>query len=185
MALLVVLETLTPAERTAFLLYDVFGYSFSEVAKIVGRRSDAVRQLAARARRSVQAHQPRYPSSAAEQRHVVKAFLTAASAGELTGLIELLDPEVSFRSDGGGLLPAAGKVFVGVDRVGRILAAMAAHYAGAFDAVIVDVNGAAGLLIDHGGELSVVALTVDDGRIREIDVIRNPHKLRRLPRRAR
>lgn len=185
MALLVVLETLTPAERTAFLLHDVFGYSFSEVAKIVGRRSDAVRQLAARARRSVQAHRPRYPSSAEEQRHVVKAFLAAASAGELTGLIELLDPEVSFRSDGGGLLPAAGKVFVGVDRVGRILAAMAAHYAGAFDAVIVDVNGAAGLLIDHAGELSVVALTVDGGRIREIDVIRNPHKLRRLPRHAR
>lgn len=185
MALLVVLETLTPAERIAFVLHDVFGYSFSEVAQIVGRRPDAVRQLAARARRSVKVQRPRHPPNAEEQRRVLEAFLVAATAGELAGLIELLDPEVSFRSDGGGQLPAAGKVFTGADRVAQILAAMAVHYAGAFDAVIVDVNGEPGLLIDHDGEPSVVSLTVDGGRIREINVIRNPHKLRHLHRTAR
>lgn len=185
MALLVVLETLTPAERSAFLLHDVFDYPFSEVGQIVGRTPGAVRQLAARARRSVKAQCPRQPPSAGQQRRVVEAFLAAATAGELAGLFELLDPEVSFRSDGGGLLRAAGKVFVGADRVAQILSAMGAHYAGEFDAVIVDVNGVPGLLIDHHGELNVVSLSVDGGRIREINVIRNPHKLRHLHRPAR
>jgi len=107
MALLIVLESLSPAERSAFLLHDVFGYSFGEVARIVGRTPQATRQLAARARNAVEARRPRYPATEDEQRKAVEAFLTATENGDIATLLELLDPEVTFRSDGGGLVPAA------------------------------------------------------------------------------
>jgi len=182
MALLVVLESLTPAERSAFLLHDVFGYSFEQVAGIVGRGPQAARQLAARARRRVEAERPRYPATATQQRQLVEAFLTAASGGDITTLLTLLDEEVEFRSDGGGRVPAAGEVLRGSKRVAGVLAAMAGHYTGAFEARIVEVNGAPGLLVESDGIVSVLAFTVDDGRIRAIDLIRNPDKLRHLSR---
>jgi RNA polymerase sigma-70 factor (ECF subfamily) len=182
MALLVVLESLTPPERSAFLLHDVFGYSFEQVAGIVGRSPQATRQLAARARRHVEAARPRYPATAAEQRQLLEAFLTAASSGDVEALLALLDPDVEYRSDGGGRVPAAGQVLRGAERVASALAAMAAHYRGALEAAVVDVNGTPGLLVEGEGTVSVVALTVDAGRIRAIDVIRNPDKLRHLAR---
>jgi RNA polymerase sigma-70 factor, ECF subfamily len=182
MALLVVLESLTPSERSAFLLHDVFGYSFEQVAGIVGRSPQAARQLAARARRHVEAARPRYPATAEQQRELVEAFLAAASGGDVGALLGLLDPEVEFRSDGGGRVPAAGQVLRGAERVAGVLAAMADHYRGAFEAEVVEVNGAPGLLVESDGAVSVVALTVDDGRIRAIDVIRNPDKLHHLAR---
>lgn len=180
MALLVVLESQAPAERCAFLLHDVFGYPFAEVATIVGRSPQATRQLATRARRAVEARRPRRPADAEQQRQVVQAFLTAAAGGNVAGLLALLDPDVRYRSDGGGMVTAARKSITGAARVARVLTAMAAHYAGRFNARIVNVNGAAGLLIDQGGEPTVVAFSLDRGRIREIDVIRNPDKLRHL-----
>jgi RNA polymerase sigma-70 factor (ECF subfamily) len=182
MALLVVLESLTPPERSAFLLHDVFGYSFEQVAGIVGRSPQATRQLAARARRHVEAARPRYPATAAEQRQLLEVFLTAASSGDVEALLALLDPEVEYRSDGGGRVPAARQVLRGAERVASALAAMAAHYRGAFETAVVEVNGAPGLLVEGEGTVSVVALTVDAGRIRAIDVIRNPDKLRHLAR---
>jgi RNA polymerase sigma-70 factor, ECF subfamily len=182
MALLVVLESLTPAERSAFLLHDVFGYSFEKVAGIVGRSPQAARQLAARARRHVEAARPRYPATAAQQRQLLEAFLAAAASGDLEALLALLDPQVEYRSDGGGRVPAAGQVLRGAERVANALAAMAAHYRGALEAAVVEVNGAPGLLVEGQGTVSVVALTVDAGRIRAIDVIRNPDKLRHLAR---
>lgn len=183
MAMLVVLESLTPAERGAFLLHEVFGYSFTEVARIVRRMPEAARQLAARARRSVAAHRPRFPASAEEQCRIVEAFLGAAQEGELATLLELLDPDVTYRSDGGGLVPPAPHPLIGADPVAWALVAMAHQFQGEFAAKIADVNGAPGLVIDNNGELNVVAFTVDGGRIGSIDGIRNPDKLRHLAKR--
>ncbi len=181
MALLVVLEALSPAERSAFLLHDVFGYSFSEVAEIVGRTPQATRQLANRGRKAVEARRPRYPAGPDEQREVVSAFHTATENGDLAALLELLDPEVTFRSDGGGLVNAARKVFTGAERVARIFTAMAGHFGDRFRMTPIVVNGSPGLLMETGGPPTVVAFTLDQGRISEIDLVRNPEKLRTLP----
>ncbi|MCP9972547.1 hypothetical protein LUX57_51945 [Actinomadura madurae] len=102
MALLVVLERLSPAERTAFVLHDVFGVPFPEIAEVVGRTPAAVRQLASRARRQVEDGRPRTPVTEAEQRELVTAFAAACQNGDLPGLIALLDPDVVLRGDGGG-----------------------------------------------------------------------------------
>ena len=110
MAMLVVLESLSPAERSAFLLHDVFGYSFPEVADVVGRTPEATRQLATRARHAVEARRPRYPAAPDQQREVISAFHAAAEEGDVASFLELLDPAVAFRSDGGGVVSAARKV---------------------------------------------------------------------------
>jgi len=180
MALLVVLEALSPAERGAFLLHDVFGYSFSEVARIVGRTPQATRQLATRARHAVEARRPRYPASPDEQREVISAFHAATENGDLAALLELLDPSVAFRSDGGGLVNAAGKVFTGAERVARIFTAIARHFGDQLQMTPIVVNGAPGLLMETRGSPSVVSFTLDRGRIIEIDSVRNPEKLRTL-----
>ncbi len=182
MALLVMLESLSPAERSAFLLHDVFGYAFTEVAEIVGRTPAATRQLATRARQAVEARRPRYPAGADEQRRVVEAFVTATENGDIASLMELLDPAVTFRADGGGRVPAARKMFVGAERVTRIFAAMAQHFGEDFRLSRIVVNGAAGILLDTGGGLGVMALTLDGGRISAIDIVRNPAKLGTLHR---
>jgi RNA polymerase sigma-70 factor, ECF subfamily len=177
MALLIVLEALSPAERSAFLLHDVFGYSFAEVARIVGRTPQATRQLATRARQAVEARRPRYPAGSDEQREVVSAFHAATENGDLAALIELLDPAVTFRSDGGGRVNAARKVFTGAERVGRIFTAMAGHFGDRFRMSPIGVNGKPGLLMETGGSLTVIAFTLDRDRICEINLIRNPDKL--------
>ncbi|HET7047266.1 MAG TPA: RNA polymerase sigma factor SigJ [Solirubrobacteraceae bacterium] len=177
MALLVVLESLSPAERSAFLLHDVFGYSFNEVAQIVGRTPAAARQLATRGRHAVEARRPRYPAGLEQQREVVSAFQAAAQNGDVGSLIELLDPAVTFRSDGGGVVNAARTVFSGAERVARIFIAMAGHFGDQFRMRPIVVNGAPGLLLETGEYPSVIAFNVDQGRISEIDVVRNPEKL--------
>jgi RNA polymerase sigma-70 factor (ECF subfamily) len=181
MAMLIVLEALSPAERSAFLLHDVFGYSFSEVADILGRTPQATRQLATRARQAVEARRPRYPAKREEQREVVSAFHEAAENGDIASLLELLDPAVTFRSDGGGVVNAARKVFTGAERVARIFTGLAAHFGDQLRMSPILVNGAPGLLMETRGSPSVVAFTLNDGRISEIDVVRNPEKLRALP----
>jgi RNA polymerase sigma-70 factor (ECF subfamily) len=180
MAMLIVLESLSPAERSAFLLHDVFGYSFDEVARIVDRTPAATRKLAARARAAVEARRPRYPAPAAEQREIVAAFMDAAHNGDIAALLELLDPSVTFRSDGGGLVPAARRAFTGAERVARIFTAMSGHYGEQFAGSPITVNGAPGLLLNVGGSHSVVAVTIDAGRIASLDVMRNPNKLTTL-----
>lgn len=180
MAMLIVLESLSPAERSAFLLHDVFGYSFDEVARIVDRTPAATRKLAARARAAVEARRPRYPAPAEEQRQIVAAFLDAAQNGDIAALLELLDPSVTFRSDGGGLVPAARKVFIGAERVAGIFAAMSGHYRERYRGSPVTVNGAPGVLMNVGGSPSVIAVTIDGGRITSLDVMRNPDKLTTL-----
>jgi RNA polymerase sigma-70 factor (ECF subfamily) len=184
MAMLIVLESLSPAERSAFLLHDVFGYSFEEVARIVDRTPAATRKLAGRARDAVEARRPRYPARAQEQRQIVEAFLGATQDGDIASLLALLDPSVTYRSDGGGLVPAARTVFTGAERVARIFTAMARHYGALFTGSAIAVNGAPGLLLEIGHDLSVVAVTVDRGRITSLDIIRNPDKLTTLGRGA-
>jgi RNA polymerase sigma-70 factor (ECF subfamily) len=177
MALLVVLESLSPAERSAFLLHDVFGYSFSEVAQIVGRTPAATRQLATRGRHAVEARRPRYPADVEQQREVIAAFQAAVQNGDIGSLIEVLDSAVTFRSDGGGVVNAARTAFTGADRVARIFTAMAGHFGEQFRMRPIVVNGAPGLLLDTGEYPSVIAFSIDQGRINEIDVVRNPDKL--------
>ncbi len=180
MALLVVLEQLSPAERTAFVLHDVFSMPFPEIAEVVGRSPAAVRQLASRARRHVEGTRPRLPATGAEQRELVDAFMAACRQGDLPGLIALLDPDVVLRSDGGGKVSTLPKIVHGAGRVAHALV----HYGRAayFQVHTADVNGAPGVAVRHeDGVLTVIAFTVDAGRITAIDGVRNPDKLTRVP----
>ncbi|MFB4318793.1 RNA polymerase sigma factor SigJ [Actinomadura sp. 21ATH] len=176
MALLLVMESLSPAERTAFLLHDVFGLSFDEVADVVGRSPAAVRQLASRARRHVAEGRPRFPPTPDQQRQVVTAFAAACRDGDLDGLMSLLDPQVVCRGDGGGKVSALPTEEVGAERVARLLVSFVREPLR--EMWIATVNGAAGLVLrGEDGVLSVASLTVDGGRITALDVVRNPDKL--------
>jgi RNA polymerase sigma factor (sigma-70 family) len=178
MALLIVLESLSPAERSAFLLHDVFGYSFDEVARIVDRTPQATRQLASRARHAVEARRPRFPASDDEQRAVVEAFLDATREGDIAKLLEILDPNVVLTGDGGGLVPAVREVF-GAEPLVQTFQGFLKRVA-SFDSRIVDVNGSPGAVTVADGNVSVMSFTIDGGRITAIDVVRNPEKLRTL-----
>jgi len=181
-ALLFVLERLTPAERTAFILHDVFGYSFDEVSAVVGRTPAAARQLASRARRHVVEQRPRQSGTAQDQQRAVTAFAAAAAGGDLEALLAVLDPDVVMRSDGGGRVHAARKPLVGADRVSRAMLRLARKFAGRWEMRFVDVNGLPGMVtVDREDrEVSVVAFTVDAGRITTIHIQRNPDKLAHL-----
>jgi RNA polymerase sigma-70 factor, ECF subfamily len=179
-ALLVVLERLSPAERTAFLLHDVFDLPFDKVAAVVGRSPAAVRQLASRARAHVEAGQPRFPASDEEGGRIVAAFALAWQEGDHDALLGLLDPEAVMRADGGGQVNAARKPIEGAERIARALVALGR--AGARAGRVTTgrfawVNGAPGLVVDDGETLSVVSLTIDDGRVVALDIVRNPEKL--------
>lgn len=177
MALLIVLESLSPAERSAFLLHDVFGYSFEEVARVVDRTPAATRQLASRARQAVEARRPRCPADADQQREVVDAFRAATEQGDIQSLLALLDPDVVMRSDGGGIVPAAHEVLLGAERVASLLTRLANHFRGTFRTSPITVNGAPGILFEAGDQPTIISLTIDDGRIVSVDAVRNPEKL--------
>jgi RNA polymerase sigma-70 factor (ECF subfamily) len=183
MALLVVLERLSPPERTAFVLHDVFGLPFEEVAEVVGRTLSAVRQLASRARRHVDDGTPRFPATREEHAGVVVAFAAAWKAGDVEGLLRMLDPDVAFRADGGGKVTAIVRPLHGAERVAETLMGLARvnERAGRKTrAGLLDVNGLPGLLLYDGELLSVASFTIDGGRIVAIDVVRNPDKLRHV-----
>ena len=179
LALLVVLETLTPAERLAFVLHDVFGVSFDEIAGVVDRSPAAARQLASRARRRVQAARAEPDADLADQRRVVDAFLAAARAGDFEALLAVLDPDVVLRTDGGGHGPLARPPVVGRARVGEVLRTQARTFAPLGRPALV--NGGPGVIVGPPGRvLAVVGLTVTRGLIREIDIVGDPAKLRSL-----
>lgn len=181
-ALLLALEALSPAERTAWVLHDLFGVPFPEVATTVGRTPVAVRQLAARARAHVRAHTPRVPVSPAEHRRVLERFLAAASGGDLAALVAVLDPEVVLTSDGGGVVNAARRPVVGADRVARFLRGVSGKIPSDAQVVLLDVNGADGIGVLEAGRLtSVTVLTVDAGRVVRVDLVRAPAKLAAFP----
>jgi RNA polymerase sigma-70 factor, ECF subfamily len=182
-ALLVVLERLSPAERTAFLLHDVFDLPFEKVATVVGRSPAAVRQLAARARAHVEAGQPRFPAGAEEEAQIVGAFAIAWIEGDHEALLGLLDPDAVMRSDGGGKVTAAARPLVGADRTIRALIGFkraAARHGVEPEGRFARVNGATGMVIREPDATNVYSLTIDAGRITAIDVVRNPDKLRHV-----
>jgi RNA polymerase sigma-70 factor, ECF subfamily len=182
-ALLVVLEHLSPAERTAFLLHDVFELPFDKVGEVVGRSPAAVRQLAARARAHVEEGKPRFPADAEEEQRIVIAFALAWQEGDHEALLGVLDPDAVFRADGGGKASAAGKPLHGADRIARALLGLrrAAERRGQErTGRLARVNGAPGVVIVEAHGASVVSLTIDAGRIVAVDIVRNPDKLRGL-----
>ena len=182
LAVLVVLESLSASERIAFVLHDVFGYAFDEVAQALDSTPQAARQHASRARRAVEARRPRFPATPEQQREVIVAFDRAAREGDVAELLSLLHPDVVFTTDGGGLVTAARKPVEGADRVARTVKALAAKGGRDVAFEMVDVNGMPGLRgTGLDGVAMVMSFTVDDGQIVAIDVQRNPEKLRRLP----
>jgi RNA polymerase sigma-70 factor, ECF subfamily len=174
-----VLETLTPAERLAFVLHDMFALPFEEIAPIVGRTPVATRQLASRARRRVQGAAPNTDVDLTAQRAVVDAFLAAARAGDFDALVAVLDPDVVFRVDRGAL-PAAARepaVVRGAADVARTTLRRGARFAQFARPALV--NGAAGLVITPGHRpIAVIGFTVAEGRVVEIDLVADPDKLR-------
>jgi len=180
LALLVVLESLTPAERLAFVLHDVFAIPFDEIAPVVDRSPAATRQLASRARRRVRAQAPEPDADIAVQRRVVDAFLAAARQGDFEALLQVLDPNVVLRVDGGPNAPPpfARPPIVGAEAVAR----GAVGFRGAADRIEpVIVNGAPGMLVRFPARSLVAAFTVANARIVAIDIIADPDKLRGLP----
>jgi len=178
LALLVVLEALAPPERLAFVLHDMFAVPFDEIAPIVGRSPDAARQLASRARRRVQGEATVPDTDLGRQREVVDAFFAAARDGDFDALVAVLDPDVVLRSDGGVLRPDASVVVRGATTV----AAQALTFARLSPFVRPAlVNGAAGVVVaPRGRPFSVMAFTVKDGKIVEIDGLADPERLRQL-----
>ena len=180
LALLVVLETLTPAERLAFVLHDVFGVPFDEIAPVIDRTPGAARQLAARARRRVQSA-PKPDPDLARQRKVVDAFLTAARAGNMRGLLEVLDPDVVFRADVGVAIAGPAFPVVGAQAVAERVLQTAPRFAPHATPAIV--NGQAGAVFaPDGGPVGVIGFTVVNDLIAGIDLIADPDKLRRITR---
>lgn len=176
LALLVVLETLSPPERLSFVLHDIFGVPFDEIAAMVERTPDAARQLASRARRRIQAEAPSPDADLAVQRQVVDAFLAASRKGDFEALLRVLDPDVVFRTDGGGTGPLARPALIGRDAVARQLVRFGPRFAGYARPAVV--NGAAGAVVPDapGQPLIVVGFTVRGGRIAAIDLNGDPAK---------
>jgi len=175
-AMLVVLETLSPLERAVFVLREVFGFEYDEIATATERSPAAVRQLASRARNHVQARRPRVdPPANTEQ--IVAEFFAAASTGRVEPLLELLAPDVVLRSDGGGKKKAALNPIHGADKVARFLAAVVPQDA-VIDVRTGVVNGAPSLFLYLDGELdSIGTVTTENGLVKEIYLVRNPDKL--------
>jgi RNA polymerase sigma-70 factor (ECF subfamily) len=179
LALLVVLDTLAPAERLAFVLHDTFAFPFDEIAPLIGRTPEAARQLASRARRRVRgAAVPAPDSDLARQRAVVDAFFAAARGGDFDGLVAVLHPEVVLRADFGPRRPRAPKEFRGAEVVARQALSGALPAARLHPAL---VNGAAGVVVTiYGRAFAVMGFSVAEGKIVEIDAIADPDRVRRI-----
>jgi RNA polymerase sigma-70 factor (ECF subfamily) len=184
MALLVVLETLTPLERAVFVLDEVFGYSHAEIAEILGRRPAAIRQLAHRAREHVHARRPRYQADPGLRRQVTERFVAAVSGGDLPSLLHLLAPQVTLWADGGGKAPAAGlRPVHGRDKVARLLVSGVSRAPQGLGVRYRQVNGDPAALLFVGDApfaVIVLDLTPDGGQVSGIYTVTNPDKLARV-----
>jgi RNA polymerase sigma-70 factor (ECF subfamily) len=179
LALFVVLETLTPPERLAFVLHDMFSVPFDEIAQILDRSPDAARQLASRGRRRVRGATPVPDADLAQQREVVNAFLAASRAGDFDALVAVLDPDAVFRVDAGADSPLARGPITGASEVAALVLARGSRFAPHARPALV--NGTAGFVVGSGDALvAVVGFTVANGRIVEIDLITDRSKLRRV-----
>jgi RNA polymerase sigma-70 factor (ECF subfamily) len=181
--LMIALERLSPLERAAFLLHDVFGESFNDVAKSLGREPAACRQLAARARDHVRAEKPRFPVERKHGLEIARAFFAASRSGEIGHLGQMLAEDVSFYSDGGGKRPAAARVMVGWNEVTRTFAAIRRLMGGRTGTLVryAYINGLPGFVSrEPDGVLQTTALLIDDGKVKAVYVMRNPDKLQHL-----
>jgi RNA polymerase sigma-70 factor (ECF subfamily) len=178
MAFLVVLDSMTPAERVAFILHEVFGYPFAEVAQIVGRTPAACRQLASSARRRLRTAQaPVTPT--AQQAGIVRAFKQAWQATDIAALVGLLDPHATVTADGGGLVSAALRPIQGGEQIARYLVELAVRAPSNVRFLERTVNGQPGLVAQQDGVIvTVYAFDLAGGRITHIWAVRNPNKLR-------
>ena len=183
-AMLVLLESLSPEQRAVLLLRDVFDYPYHEIAAIVGKSEDNVRQLATRARRHVEEHRPRFQTTREQQEELATRFFAAAEQGDLAGLEALLSADVTLTGDGGGKVPALAQAVRGRSRVAALLVTFDRTRANVHGTSVrrVEVNGGPGrLLLDADGRLlSVWALDIADGQITAISSIVNPDKLAHL-----
>ena len=191
LALLVVLESLSPLERAVFVLREAFGYSHAEIADILGRNEAAIRQLAIRARNHVQARRPRFDSDPSTRREVTERFLQATSRGDLAGLLEVLAPGVTLVADGGGLVRAPRMPLQGADAVARFFVGVSRPEVIAswlqlpgpdqlpdLRLVQVALNGEPGIVVlAEGKPITAIVLEVGDKRVQAIQLIANPEKL--------
>jgi RNA polymerase sigma-70 factor (TIGR02957 family) len=174
MAMLLVLETLTPTERAVFVLREVFDLAYDEIAEAIGKNPAAVRQIAHRAREHVAARRPRAPVSPAETRDALEAFRRAVETGDLQHLLDILAPDVVLLTDGGGVVQAALAPVAGADMVARVLGRIAA----AASLQPAQVNGYPALIVRLNAQIdTVIALRIDDGLITGLYAVRNPQKL--------
>jgi len=186
LAMLVVLESLTPDERAVFVLREVFGFSYAEIGAALGRSDAAVRQLAHRAREHVQARRPRFEVDWDQQREVTDRFLAAAAGGDIGGLVSVLAPDVTLLTDGGGKARAALRPITGAAKVARFFAAIATRpYMGVqiadMDVADAEINGTPGTLITAGGRpIAALTFVVSGGRVTAIQLVSNPDKLTAL-----
>lgn len=181
LAVLVVLESLSPLERAVFVLREAFGYPYAEIATMLDRAEPAVRQLAGRARKHVDERRPRYDVDPVERRELTERFLAAAAGGDLDDLMSLLAPDVRLVADS-GLAKAPVRVIESADKVGRFV--HGASRQGIADATFrfMEINGGPALVVLSGGKVdSVFQLDVVDSRIQSIYIVRNPEKLLSLP----
>jgi RNA polymerase sigma-70 factor (ECF subfamily) len=181
LAVLVVMESLSPLERAVFVLREAFGYPYAEIAAMLDREEPAVRQLAGRARRHVEERRPRYEVDPERRRDLTERFLEAASGGDMEGLMRLLAPDVRLVGDSGGKARAPRRVVETADKVARFVVGAARRGLLGLSFRLAEVNGGPAVVVfDHGGIDSVMQADVVDGRIQSLYIVRNPDKLRGL-----
>jgi RNA polymerase sigma-70 factor, ECF subfamily len=181
-ALLYVLEKLSPVERAGFLLHEAFGFSFEEIAKILGKSPATCRKLVSRARGRIRSEKPRFTVTNREHEELLKRFLDACRAGDLEPLVEILEDSVTLYSDSGGKAAAAARILVGRNEIVRFLTNVFRNRSTMFaGARIVSFNGASGILFFEEGQVATaISLEIQNGKIVGIFAHRNPDKLRRF-----
>lgn len=186
LAVLVVLESLSPLERAVFVLREAFGFPFAEIAEVLERGEPAVRQLATRARRHVEERKPRFEVDPGQQRALTERFLKAAVEGDLKGLLALLAPDVRLVADSAGQAKAPRRIITSADKVGRFLAAVGPEGGEIVDGFrLLEINGAIGVLAPMEGQQDTAfVLDVADGLIHSVYVIRSPEKIALLKERS-
>jgi RNA polymerase sigma-70 factor (ECF subfamily) len=183
MAMLLVLETLAPAERAVFVLRDVFDLAYEEIAEAIGKNPAAVRQIAHRARTHVAARRPRVGVSRTETKDALEAFRRAAETGDLQSLLDILAPDVVLLGDGGGIKQTVARPIVGAGKVGRLLVAALGRITAGASLRAAQVNGHPALILELNGAIdTVIAVRLDEGRITGLYAVRNPEKLSHMDR---
>jgi RNA polymerase sigma-70 factor (ECF subfamily) len=183
MAFLVLLESLTPLERAALLLREVFGFGYDEIARILDRSEEACRQLVSRGRKRLGDPRPRFEADPGRRRELTEQFLAAVGSGDLAGLLELLAEDAVAWGDGGGRVAAARRPIVGAQQVARFLLGVTRSLPPDLEIRVAQVNGQPGILAFSGGQpFTVIVLEMAEGRIHGLRIVVNPDKLRRLAR---